>query len=370
MFRQALLGLTLVAAIAPRAQAEVVFENPGNTMGWGRLFTQKGGTITQVTSPTYKGASAVRTSQVYMTSDGLNYHSEIIKNTAQLADTDRYYGHAIYLPADWQFHGQNVTFQQWAPENPAGPWILMFVEGEKLRVGGAGISVVDLAPISTLRGTWIRVVTRIKMATAGNFEVWVNGTKVLSRSGDFRARGPSIRWSNGIYCTRWDTEPPAGQRMLSILHDNLRIATTFDEAEPASWGGTDSTPAPDAGADAQAATGDDGGVADARPAERDAGASGGEGGGGMTGTGGVTGTGGITGTGGRSGTGGSPATGGTAEPDPEEPAPPRKKASGGCERGGPGGGSPLWLVLAALLVRRRTRKRRGWDHCPVISMGQ
>jgi MYXO-CTERM domain-containing protein len=305
-----------------------------------------------------------------MTSDGLNYHSEIIKNTAQLADTDLYYGHAIYLPADWQFHGQNVTFQQWAPENPAGPWILMFVEGEKLRVGGAGISVVDLAPISNLRGTWIRVVTRIKMATAGNFEVWVNGNKVLSRSGDFRARGPSIRWSNGIYCTRWDTEAPAGQRMLSIFHDNLRIATTYDEAEPASWGGNDSTPAPDAGTDAEGAPGDDGGMADTRPVERDAGGSTGGSGGGSPGTGGNSGTGGMTATGGRSGTGGSPATGGAGEPEPEDPAPPRNKASGGCNVGGPAAGGPLWLLaLAAVLARRRARQGR-WDHCPVISTEQ
>jgi hypothetical protein len=92
------------------------------------------------------------------------------------------------------------------------------------------------------------VITRIKMSTAGAFEVWVNGTKSLSLNGDFRAMGPSLRWSSGIYCTRWDTEMPAGQSMLSIFHDSLRIATTLAEADPATWGGgTDPTPPADAG---------------------------------------------------------------------------------------------------------------------------
>src|SRR5437762_11482022 len=59
--------------------------------------------------------------------------------------------------------------------------------------------------------------------------------------------GPSLRWSSGIYATRWDTETPTGPHELSIFHDNLRIATTYDEADPAKWGGTD-PPAPDGGA--------------------------------------------------------------------------------------------------------------------------
>jgi len=235
MSRRWLAGLTLVAAGASAAKAEVLFENAGNTMGWGRVYTQKGGTIAEVSTPAYKGNTAVRTTQTYMTSDGANYHSEMVKNTAQLADQDLYYGHAVYLPPDWQFHNQNVTFQQWAPENPAAPWILMFVQDDKLRVGGRGIDGLPvLATITNLRGTWIRVVTRIKMSTAGAFEVWVNGTKTYTINGDFRSMGPSLRWSAGIYYTRWATEAPTGQRVLSIFHDSMRIATTLNEADPAS----------------------------------------------------------------------------------------------------------------------------------------
>src|SRR5437762_1148384 len=94
-------GLLGALVWAADARAEVLFQNTGNMMGWGRLFTQKAGTITEVTSPVYKGTTAVKTTQVYQKSDGQNYHSEIIKTMAQLAGQDLYYGQAVYLPPDW-----------------------------------------------------------------------------------------------------------------------------------------------------------------------------------------------------------------------------------------------------------------------------
>jgi hypothetical protein len=354
MYRRWLAGLTLVAGMSSGARAAVLFENPGNTMGWGRVYTQRGGNIAEVSSPVYQGTTAVRTTQTYMTSDGANYHSEMVKNTSQLADQDLYYGHAIWLPADWQFHEQNVTFQQWAPEDPAGPWILMFVQGDKLRVGGRGIEGLPvLASITNLRGTWIRVVTRLKMSTAGTFEVWVNGMKTLTQNGDFRAMGPSLRWSAGIYCTRWDTELPTGQKVLSIFHDSMRVTTTLDEADPASWsGGTMMPPPADAGAEGGIVAPDAGpdvGAPDSTRLEPDAAGNA---------TGGISGTGGSGGTGGR-GTGGAPATGGSAgsEPEPEQPPPSRAKSSGGCAVAGPSGQFPALLApLAALALRRRRRR--------------
>src|SRR4051794_17918729 len=219
--------------------------------GWGSLFTQKAGTIMEVTSPVFKGTTAMKMTQTYQTSDGLNYHSEAIKRMAQLAGQDLYYGQAVYLPTDWTFHDQNVTFQQWAPENPEAPWVQMFLQGEKIRFGGRGAhGDKDVVGVGELRGTWLRIVTRIHMATDGLIEVWLNGKKVFSDSANYRAMGPSLRWSNGIYCTRWDTETPKGPRVLSFVHDNLRIATTLEEADPDSWSDGDAPPPPppDAGA--------------------------------------------------------------------------------------------------------------------------
>jgi uncharacterized membrane protein YgcG len=337
--------LLAALALAAPARAEVLFQNPGNTMGWGRLFTQKAGTITEVSSPVYKGTTAVKTTQTYQRSDGQNYHSEIIKTKAHLAGQDLYYGHAVYLPPDWVFHSQNVTFQQWAPEDPEGPWILMFLQGEKVRLGGRGANGdKDVGTVGNLKGTWIRFVTRIHMATDGAFEVWINGQKEFSQKGNFRAVGPSLRWSNGIYCTRWDTETPTGPRELTFFHDNLRIATTYEEADPATWDGDGPAMPPDAGAGSDASAPD---VSAPRDAAVVGGTGGGAGAGGGAGTGGSAGAGGSTGTGGEGGEGSAPP-------------PSRGRAgAGGCSFGGRAAASAGigWLAGLALLLRRSRRTR-------------
>ncbi|WP_433186482.1 polysaccharide lyase [Actinoallomurus sp. CA-150999] len=225
------------AAGAAALPAGVYFQDTGTTGGWDKAYTQKQGVIRTVSSPAYKGSTAIEAKQTYIEETG-GYHSEVIKSGAQSVGQDRYYGQAIYLPAGWQFHDQNVTFQQWSPEDPEGPWLLMFVYGDELRYGGSGGISGTIGAISSLRGTWIRVVTRLKLASGtGAFEVWVNGKKLVSRTGMtvLPSTSQTIRWSSGIYCTAWRTGKPAAQSVLSIFHDQARIASSYTLAEPANW---------------------------------------------------------------------------------------------------------------------------------------
>jgi hypothetical protein len=230
-----------VLAPAPDSQAAaglapgVYFENEGSLSGWSKSYAQKNGVIRNVSSPSYKGGNAIEAKQTYINETG-GYHSETIKATAQSINTDRYYGQAIHLPANWQWHNQNVTYQQFSPEDPEGPWLLMFVQGDHLRYGGALSG--DIGSIASLRGTWIRIVTRFKLAASGGaYEVWVNGVKKVSRTGIslLPSTSKTMRWSSGIYCTAWRDGTPAGQSQLSIFHDQARIAGSYALAEPANW---------------------------------------------------------------------------------------------------------------------------------------
>jgi hypothetical protein len=206
--------------------AGVYFQDTGSVQGWDYHYTQKQGVIRNVSSR-----------QTYINETG-GYHSETIDRGAQRVGEDRYYGQAIYLPANWQWHNQNVTFQQWSTEDPSGPWLLMFVQNDEIRWC---CGVQGAAKITNLRGTWIRLVVRIKLATTttnGAFEVWLNGTRVFSRTniGLTTSDGAqTIRWSSGIYATAWRTGTPAGQSVLSVYHDHARIASGYALAEPANW---------------------------------------------------------------------------------------------------------------------------------------
>jgi hypothetical protein len=150
-----LAALCVLAAATTPGEAAVLFENTGTLMGWSRVYVQEQGTNTMVSAPTFEGPSAIKSTQTFVVADGRGYHSERVMFDIQRDGQDYYYGLALYLPPDWVFHDQNVTFQQWAFENPGGggPWILMFVQNDKLRMGGSGASGSrDLGTITTCAG--------------------------------------------------------------------------------------------------------------------------------------------------------------------------------------------------------------------------
>src|SRR5687767_1244885 len=137
MFRGVMVLLALVIWPA-RSNAAVLFQNEGRKAGWTSLGIQHVGKIDEVAMPTYKGATALRMEQTFEGFSG--YHSEVRLHEAQgPMGSDVYYGMALYLPDNWIFHDQNVTFQQWARGDVFGsPWVLMYIENDDIRTGGSG----------------------------------------------------------------------------------------------------------------------------------------------------------------------------------------------------------------------------------------
>jgi hypothetical protein len=213
----------------------VYFSNDGTTAGWSTATPQGGtiGKVMDVTSPVFKTATAILTEQTYVRPQGA--HSETILAQAQRNGEDRYYGQAIYLPADWNTIDENATFQQFSPEQPAGPWMLNWIQGDHIFIRVAG-KHYDCGPIS--KGKWTRVVVRFKTTNPGIFEYWVDGAKKWSVTDvnlTILNGSPSMRWSSGIYVTWWRTKPPGPQLTRQIFHDQLRVASSYELAEPANW---------------------------------------------------------------------------------------------------------------------------------------
>jgi hypothetical protein len=213
----------------------VYFSNEGAKAGW-TTATPQGGTIgrvIEVSDPVYKGSTAILTEQTYVRPQGA--HSETILATAQKNGEDRYYGQAIYLPLDWNTIDENATFQQFSPEAPAGPWNLNWIQNDHIFIRVAG-KHYDCGPIS--KGVWTRVVVRFKTTNPGIFEYWVDGVKKHSVSDvdlTILNGSPTMRWSSGIYVTWWRTKPPGPQLTRQIYHDHLRVAGSYEAADPASW---------------------------------------------------------------------------------------------------------------------------------------
>jgi hypothetical protein len=233
-------GVAYAGTVAPQAPpAGVYFQDDGHIAGWDNKNPkpQKKGVIRDVSAPVYKGNSAIETQQTYISSDGKNYHTETVHARAQSLNQDRYYGQAVYVKPTWKVHSQPVTFQQFSPENPGGPWLLFQFNGSEITYSTRKTGYRTVGDFAALRGTWIRIVVRINMTKSGGvMEVWLNGRKVVSdRDNAAPPRGTTLRWSSGIYPNYWDTEAPKGDRVLSVFHDQARIASTYELAEPANW---------------------------------------------------------------------------------------------------------------------------------------
>jgi hypothetical protein len=227
--------IAVLSLFTVSSHATVYFQNTGTKAGWDTVYTQHQGTIDEVSSPSYKG-NCLQFRQVW---DGVldGYHSECVKTGAQTDGTDRYYGKVIRFHDAWTWEDANYTFSQWSPENPSGPWCLMFLQNQTLRIQKrvGGYSIVDLGTVG--RGVWINIVVRFNMSTTtGAQEVWVNGVKKFSGTGSVDLPGSTARWSNGIYCTQWRTEvPPSYAWGRTLYQDHFRIASSYAEANPSSW---------------------------------------------------------------------------------------------------------------------------------------
>jgi hypothetical protein len=228
----------LVSAAGSPSYASVTFQNTGTVSGWTANNARGSAKISQVSSPTYKGSTALAC-EVNWVGVGTANHAEQMQYKAQSVGQDRYYGQVIRLPANWVFLDKNATFQQFSPENPSGPWTLNWIQKNDIRIRIQGKHHV-VGKITA--GVWVRVVARLKMAASGGAaQYWTNGTRTLNLTNINMAPpkgSPTIRWSVGVYATHWRNATglqPGELAKKLIYHDHMRIATSYAEADPAGW---------------------------------------------------------------------------------------------------------------------------------------
>jgi hypothetical protein len=232
------------AAVARVAPASVLFQNPGTPNGWTNYpQAPQHGTLTQVSSPVYKGSEAIR---FYQKFEGFgSYHNEVSQSPLGPTGSDTYFGFAIYFPSEWVYHDQSMCFTQWARSDSSNtPWTLMCLQMDYIFTGGSG-GLHKTWATGISKGAWHRIVVRIvNRATDGILEVWVDGINRGQLTGNVSPGGPSLRWSAGQYATYWRANNPLYDPITTYM-DHFRVATTYAEAEPANWGGG-ATPTPTA----------------------------------------------------------------------------------------------------------------------------
>ncbi len=229
----------LVLAAVPCSQARVYFQNEGTRSGWTSYTEQRAGTVTAVRSPAWRNTgTSLRCRQIFQSADGNRYHSEASgAGGYQPNGSDYYYGQVMWIQRD---HVEVAVWQQFFMVSPKMPWIGFNIDGSRIywdAVRGPMAPGGAAAFATYIKGTWVRIVTRLRMQRTGLLECWINGTKRLSKGGDFSSafnyNSPS-NYSTGLYIG-WHNHVPTGPRDLSFYHDHIRVSSTHAEAEPNNW---------------------------------------------------------------------------------------------------------------------------------------
>jgi hypothetical protein len=200
---------------------------------------QNRGRIDDVTSPTYKGSTAIRFEQTYVRNPSERFHSEVTIHGVQRNGQDKYYGMAMYLPTTWHNESVKDVFQQWGAENPGGPWLIMHIDQDRL-YGGHPRTFGNTNFGAITKGVWHRVVSRLRMQNNVPFEFWVDGTRRGAPNCTCSVTGGSVRYSAGIYIAYWYDRYagglPAGSQTVRYLYqDHYRITSSLVTADPESW---------------------------------------------------------------------------------------------------------------------------------------
>jgi len=241
--------------VGSTTSATALFHNTGTTGGWDGQSLEHKGTISQVSSPVFKGATAIRVTQTYDASYTGRYHSEVVRNDGYKPGQMRFYGFAFYIPSNWQSSTQGYNIAQFIADfgnTGCDDWMpstMLWLTGSSLstRVKQGTIcsqSIRTFGGFASLSyGAWHRIEIQANWQanTSGYLKYWVDGAKRLEQLNlattiaDPQNRTFSFRM--GMYANSWhDQKKMTGsQPTRTLCYDQAGIGTVFADADPNAW---------------------------------------------------------------------------------------------------------------------------------------
>jgi hypothetical protein len=234
---------------ADAAAGVVLWQNEGTASPWGHLLKDPGCTLTEVSSPTYRGGKALKHVVSFPDTRKLSVHCEVARDPVAIQGDDLYYGWAFMLGDDWPdtYDRKSVISQMTARGmcwNQLDFFTLAGVQRFTDEAGGGPDSCTPgsdrlpaIADVVT-RNVWHRMVVHKvwKGDESGLIEIWFDGDKKVTAHdiatgwGDLKG---GYAWHVGVYAG----VDQVRQGSRTIYTDQFRVARTYEAADPASWGG-------------------------------------------------------------------------------------------------------------------------------------
>ena len=254
-FKACALAFAWAAVCSSPAFATVIFHNTGTTSGWDSINQEHDGTVAQVTSPVFKGSTAVRVTQVYDPSYTGRYHSEVVKNNVYRPGDQGFYGFAFYLPSNWQFVSQTYNLAQFIADfgntgcDDYMPTTMLWLSGTNLSTRAkSGTPCAQSTQTfsnfaSVTAGQWHRIEIQAswQSSASGFLKVWYDGTKKLEQYNIATtvadSQNRAFQFRVGIYANGWhDQGMMVGTQGTRTIHfDQIGAGTVFADADPSGW---------------------------------------------------------------------------------------------------------------------------------------
>ncbi len=146
----------------------------------------------------------------------------------------RWYGYSVYFPsADYARDSYTEIISQWHQGGGTSPSIALEIKDDRYNVvipsGASGTGSTQRIDIGAVaKNTWNQFAFHIKHSSGsdGLLEIYLNGKKILSRSGSNMyslSSASAPRWKVGIYKWKWNDSKTTDTKKRVLFYDNVRI---------------------------------------------------------------------------------------------------------------------------------------------------
>lgn len=261
--KHAFAALTIIAAAAPVARAEVIWRGDmetGDLSQWSKQQIVSEDRLQAVTDVVREGQYAMR-AEVLQGDDPIGAsgnRNEVLFTDDQVEGQERVYAWSTLWPEDYASEETWQLFTQWHHTGSDGsPPVEFFVRGETvyLRVSGE-----DLWTTPLVRGQWHDFVLRVRWAEDGWVELNYDGEQVLGKtSASTLYPGQGVYMKQGLYRDAKIASPQ------TVFHDGMIVATSLEDIGMEQSALNDHAPAADEGLPSGSLQFHDGTVATAGP---------------------------------------------------------------------------------------------------------
>lgn len=193
-----------------------------------------------VTAPVFKGLKSARfeiREDQPLVHSGKRAEIVIVKGANGDITKNTWYSFAVYFPASYAYDKEREVINQWY-QNGSPATSLRTDEDRILLETGNTMSTrkrIDLGPI--IKEKWHTFVFHFihSYGSDGLIELWINGTKVLTRTGGNMYNDVLPKWKIGLYKSAFKTLGASYVKSRVIYFDNIRVGNekaTYSEMDP------------------------------------------------------------------------------------------------------------------------------------------